>query len=100
MTVRPLLGPNRPHSNAGACELKPQLPHPRAVRVGRNELPFPSGIARQACEVATGAGAFEELANDVAGWVDQHAHADIDVTANFLADGAWDVWKLLVENGA
>jgi len=95
-----LLGADCVHSGASPGELKLQHPYPRPMPVSGDKLPLDGRIAGLAREVAAGAGAFEELADDVAGGIDEHADGDVHVAADSFPDVARDVGKLLVENRA
>lgn len=95
-----LLGADCVHSGASPGELKLQHPHPGPMPVGRDKLPINGRIAGLASEVAAGTGALEELADDVAGGIDEHSDGDVHMAADPFSDVAWDVGKLLVENRA
>jgi len=95
-----LLGADCVHSGASPGELKLQHPHPGPAPVGRDKLPIDGRIAGLASEVAAGTGALQELADDVAGGIDEHTDCDVYMAADPFPDVAGDVGKLLVENRA
>ena len=94
------MGTDRTHSGASPGEFKLQHPHPRPVCVGGDKLPIDCRIAGLASEVAAGTGAFEELADDVAGGINENADGHVHVAADPFPDVAGDIRELLVENRA
>ena len=97
MAVR-LLGADCVHSGPSPGELELQHPYPGPMPVGGNKLPIDGRIAGLASEIAAGAGALEELADDVAGGIDEHADGDVHMAPDPFPDVAGDVGKLLAEN--
>jgi hypothetical protein len=49
------------------------------------------------CEVAAGAGVFQELTDDVTGRVDEDPHRDVYMAPDLLSDVTRNVWKLLMQ---
>lgn len=72
------------YGGAAAGELELQFPDSAVMGVFGSELPVSGGIACEAGEIPAGSRIFQQLADDIARRINEHAHRDVDVAANLV----------------
>jgi hypothetical protein len=87
------------HGGAVARELEPQLPDARVSALRRRELPFSRGVAGESGEIPARTGIFQELTNDVARGIHEHAHTHFNMATNFALYVGRNIRNYFVKHG-